>query len=244
MSPNSCRVQQSAPLARPLPSCPASQLPRGHGHTVPPLPPSGRAERGPPRDRSSPPACNRAGKAAPMPAPSSCDPAAAVQTASACPRQAFHRLSSRLISLQKPLIYKGQNQTAEKNSAHETIWRLHGGPLRDSETPPPLLRRVAAEVFRLASISRPLMRPRRGVGVSPPGIISRRRRIHPVDRNNNKQFSGPVASQLPRPANPCCARCRKDPQPRPGSGRAIKERADRLRIAARASSSKGNALCP
>ena len=58
-----------------------------------------------------------------------------------------------------------ENQTGRKNSAHETIWRLHGGPLRDSETPPPLLRRVAAEVFRLASISRPLMRPRRGVGV-------------------------------------------------------------------------------
>src|SRR3954470_22523505 len=103
------------------------------------------------------------------------------------------------------------NQAAEKKSAHETIWRLHGGPLRDSETPPPLLRRVAAEVFRLASISRPLMRPRRGVGVSPPGIISRRRRIHPVDRNNNKQFSGPVASQLPRPVPPYCFGRRKDP---------------------------------
>src|SRR3954465_12439023 len=29
-----------------------------------------------------------------------------------------------------------ENQTGRKNSAHETIWRLHGGPLRDSETPP------------------------------------------------------------------------------------------------------------
>src|SRR3954447_11102815 len=110
------------------------------------------------------------------------------------------------------------NQTAEKNSAHETIWRLHGGPLRDSETPPPLLRRVAAEVFRLASISRPLMRPRRGVGVSPPGIISRRRRIHPVDRNNNKQFSGPVASQLPRPIRPYCFGAQKDPRGAGGAG--------------------------
>src|SRR3954470_17199670 len=143
-----------------------------------------------------------------------------------------------------PGWFAPRNHTAEKKSAHETISRLHGGPLRDSETPPPLLRRVAAEVFRLASISRPLMRPRRGVGVSPPGIISRRRRIHPVDRNNNKQFSGPPTTQPARPAPPCCARCRKDPQPRPGSGRTIKERADRLRIAARASSTKGNALCP
>src|SRR4051812_2651937 len=88
------------------------------------------------------------------------------------------------------------------------------GTLRDSESPPPLLRRVAAEVFRLASISRPLMRPRRGVGVSPPGIISRRRRIHPVDRNNNKQFSGPVANQLPRPVPPYCFRAQKDPRGR------------------------------
>src|SRR4051795_9405472 len=80
--------------------------------------------------------------------------------------------------------------------------------------PAPSLTRVAAEVFRLASISRPLMRPRRGVGVSPPGIIPRRRRIHPVDRNNNKQFSGPVASQLPRPVRPYCFGARKDPRGR------------------------------
>ena len=107
-----------------------------------------------------------------------------------------------------------ENQTGRKNSAHETIWRLHGGPLRDSETPPPLLRRVAAEVFRLASISRPLMRPRRGVGVSPPGIISRRRRIHPVDRNNNKQFSGPPTTQPARPVRPYCFGAQKDPRGR------------------------------
>src|SRR3954464_15103712 len=106
-----------------------------------------------------------------------------------------------------------ENQTGRKNSAHETIWRLHGGPLRDSETPPPLLRRVATEVFRPASILRPLMRPRRGVGVSPPGIISRRRRIYPVDRNN-KQFSGPAASQPARPAPPYCFGAQKDPRGR------------------------------
>src|SRR3954451_17484899 len=102
------------------------------------------------------------------------------------------------------------NQAAEKKSAHETISRLHGGPLRDSETPPPLLRRLAAEVFRLASISRRLMRPRRGVGVSPPGIISRRRRIHPVDRNNNKQLSEPPTTQPARPVRPYCFGAQKD----------------------------------
>ena len=80
--------------------------------------------------------------------------------------------------------------------------------------PAPLLRRVAAEVFRLASISRPLMRPRRGVGVSPPGIISRRRRIHPVDRNNNKQFSGPPTTQPARPVRPYCFGAQKDPRGR------------------------------
>src|SRR3954469_2583671 len=77
--------------------------------------------------------------------------------------------------------------------------------------PAPSLTRVAAEVFRLASISRPLMRPQRGVGVSPPGIISRRRRIHPVDRNNNKQFSGPPTTQPARPVRPYCFGAQKDP---------------------------------
>src|SRR3954452_21911144 len=80
--------------------------------------------------------------------------------------------------------------------------------------PAPSLTRVAAEVFRLASISRPLMRPQRGVGVSPPGIISRRRRIHPVDRNNNKQFSGPATTQLARPVRPYRFARRKDPRGR------------------------------
>src|SRR4051812_46713060 len=153
MSPNACRARRLAPLARPLPFCPAWHPPHGHGHTVPPLPPSDRAERGPRQGRSSPKACIPEAIAALMPAPSSCDPAAATWTALACLRPAFHRLSSRLISLRKLLDYKAQNQTAEKISAHETIRRLHGGPLRDSETPPPLLRRAAAEVFRLASIS-------------------------------------------------------------------------------------------
>src|SRR3954454_4755531 len=82
-------------------------------------------------------------------------------------------------------------------------------PLTDAA---PFLRRVAAEAFRLARISRSLMRPRRGVGVSPPGIISRRRRIHPVDRNNNKQFSGPPTTQPACPARPYCFGRRKDPQ--------------------------------
>src|SRR3954464_7267120 len=84
--------------------------------------------------------------------------------------------------------------------------------------PAPSLTRVAAEVFRLASISRPLMRPRRGVGVSPPGIISRRRRIHPVDRNNNKQFSGPVASPLPPPGRPIWLGAQEDPRGAGGAG--------------------------
>src|SRR3954451_10201177 len=121
MSPNSCRARRLGPLARPLPSCPALHPPHGYGHTVPPLPPSDRVERGPRQGRSSPKACIPEAIAALMPAPSSCDPAAAGETALACPRPAFYRLSSRLISLYKPLKYKAENQTAEKNSLHETI---------------------------------------------------------------------------------------------------------------------------
>src|SRR4051794_9239320 len=47
-------------------------------------------------------------------------------------RQYYSRISAL-----RPGWFAAGNQTAEKNSAHETISRLLGGPLRDSETPPP-----------------------------------------------------------------------------------------------------------
>src|SRR3954454_21104541 len=40
------------------------------------------------------------------------------------------------------------------------------------------------------------------------------RRIHPVDRNNNKQFSGPPTTQPVRPVRPYCFGAQKDPRGR------------------------------
>src|SRR4051794_26756345 len=60
-----------------VPSCPVLHPPRERGGGEPRRLPCGRVVWGPRRDRSSPQACNRAGRAVPMPALSSCDPAAA-----------------------------------------------------------------------------------------------------------------------------------------------------------------------
>jgi len=73
--PSSCPAHRSAPLSRPLPSCPASRLRRGRGPTAPQRLPSGRAERGPPRGGSSPKGCTPVATAAPAPSQSQCDPA-------------------------------------------------------------------------------------------------------------------------------------------------------------------------